>query len=160
MNAASRPPFVRREAVDKCARDLESRRGSIRSAELAEEGAMTISVEALWKMSDVELLAAYHDARRRFAEGRFARDTERARLEWLRARAFAATSGGVSERRNVVDSSEDLARKAQQVREMTRDLDLLKAEIDVTAMVVRLRGAFAPSAAPVDDAPEDEDKAE
>jgi hypothetical protein len=121
---------------------------------------MTLSVEALWKMSDVELLAAYHDARRRFAEGRFARDTERARLEWLRAKAFAATSGGVSERRNVVDSSEDLARKAQQVREMTRDLDLLKADIDVTAMVVRLRGAFAPSAAPDHDAPEDEDKAE
>lgn len=121
---------------------------------------MSLSVEALWKMSDVELLAAYHDGRRRYAESKFARDTERARLEWLRARAFAATSGGVAERRSVVDSSEDIARKAQQVREMTRDLDLLKADIDLAAMVVRLRGAFAPPAAPMDDAPDEEDKAE
>ena len=121
---------------------------------------MSLSVEALWKMSNVELAAAYHDARRRFAEAKFARDTERARLEWLRARAFAATSGGVTERRNIVETSEDIARKAQQLREMTRDLDLLKADIDVIAMAVRLRGAFAPSTAPVDDSPDDEDKAE
>ena len=121
---------------------------------------MSLCVEALWKMSDVELLAAYHDGRRRHAEAKFARDTERARLEWLRARAFAATSGGVSERRSVVDSSEELARKAQQLREMTRDLDLLKADIDITAMVVRLRGAPAPALASGDDAADGEDKAE
>jgi hypothetical protein len=119
---------------------------------------MSLSVDALWEMSDAELLAAYHDARRRFAEGKFARDTERARLEWLRARAFAATSGGVSERRNIVETSEDIARKAQQLREMTRDLDLLNADIDVAAMVMRLRGAFAPAAVSGDDTPDEEEK--
>ena len=121
---------------------------------------MSLSVESLWKMSDVELLAAYHDARRRFAEGKFARDTERARLEWLRAKAFAATSGNVTERRNIVETSEDIARKAQQLREMTRDLDLLKADIDVAAIVVRLRGAFAPADAPVEEALDAEEKGE
>ena len=121
---------------------------------------MSLSVESLWKMSDVELLAAYHDARRRFAEAKFARDTERARLEWLRAKAFAATSGNVTERRNIVETSEDIARKAQQLREMTRDLDLLKADIDVAAMVVRRRGAFAPGDAPAEDTADAEDKAE
>jgi hypothetical protein len=121
---------------------------------------MSLSVEALWKMSDLELLTAYHDARRRFAESKFARDTERARLDWLRARAFAATTGGVTDRRNAVELSEDIARKAQQLREMTRDLDLLKADIDVTAMVVRLRGAFAPADAPVEETADGEDKPE
>jgi hypothetical protein len=70
-------------------------------------------VEAFWQLSNVELLAAYDDARRRFAEKKFARDTQRARLEWLRAKAFAAATGGVSERRSAVDASEDLARKAR-----------------------------------------------
>jgi hypothetical protein len=121
---------------------------------------MSLSVESLWKMSDVELLGAYHDARRRFAEAKFARDTERARLEWLRAKAFAATSGNVTERRNIVETSEDIARKAQQLREMTRDLDLLKADIDLAAMIVRLRGAFAPAEAAAEQAADGEDKAE
>lgn len=103
---------------------------------------MEISVEALWKMSDIELLAAYHDIRRQFVEKRFARDTQRARLEWLKARAFAAGSGGVTERKNAVDASEDLGRKGQEVREMTRDLDLLKTDVDLIAMIVRLRGAI------------------
>jgi hypothetical protein len=92
---------------------------------------MEISVEALWKMSGIELLAAYHDIRRQFVEKRFARDTQRARLEWLKARAFAAGSGGVTERKNPVDASEDLGRKGQEVREMTRDLDLLKTDVDL-----------------------------
>jgi hypothetical protein len=38
-------------------------------------------VEAWWQLSDIELLAAYHDARRHFVEKKFARDTQRARLE-------------------------------------------------------------------------------
>jgi hypothetical protein len=105
---------------------------------------MTLSVEAMWKMSDVELLAAYYDVRRQFAERKFARDTQRARLDWLRARAFVANSGRVSDRRNVVDASEDLARKGQELREMTRDLDLLKVDVDLIAMIVRLRGALVP----------------
>ena len=106
---------------------------------------MGLSIEALWKMSDAELVAAYYDARRSYVERKFARDTDRARHEWLRAKAFAASSGGVSERRSAVDASEDLARKGQQLREMTRDLDLLKVDVDVIAMTVRLRGAFAPA---------------
>lgn len=100
-------------------------------------------VKAWWQLSDVELLAAYHDARRRFAEKKFARDTQRARLEWLRAKAFVAGTGGVSERKSTIDSSEDLARKGQELREMTRDLDLIKVEVDVLAMIARLRGAPA-----------------
>jgi hypothetical protein len=104
---------------------------------------MDLSVEALWKMSDRELIATYHAIRRRYIEAKFARDTQRARVEWLRAKAFAASSGGISERKNAVDMSEELARKGQEVREMTRDLDLLRADVDLVAMIVRLRGAHA-----------------
>jgi hypothetical protein len=104
---------------------------------------MDLSVEALWKMSDRELIAAYHAIRRRYIEAKFARDTQRARVEWLRAKAFATSSGGISERKTAVDMSEELARKGQEVREMTRDLDLLRADVDLVAMIVRLRGAHA-----------------
>ena len=82
---------------------------------------MSLSLEALWKMSDVELLAAYHEVRRQHVERKFARDTQRARLDWLKARLFATSPGGVTERRNAVDAAEDLARKGQELREMTRD---------------------------------------
>src|SRR5271165_6511211 len=34
-----------------------------------------------------------------------------------------------------------ISRKGQEVREMTRDLDLAKADVDLIAMIVRLRGA-------------------
>ena len=51
----------------------------------------------------------------------------------------------MSDRRSIVDASEELGRKGQEVREMTRDLDLLKTDVDVIAMVVRLRGAGAPA---------------
>ena len=76
-------------------------------------------------------------ARRQYVEKKFARDTERARLEWLKAKAFTAASGGV-------DASEEFGRKGQQLREMTRDLDLLRADVDLIAMIVRLRGATVP----------------
>lgn len=99
-----------------------------------------VSAEALWKLSDIELLATYHGARRHHVERMFARDTERARLDWLRAKAFVNGSGGVTERRNAVEASEELGRKGQQLREMTRDLDLLEADVDLIAMIVRLRG--------------------
>ena len=95
---------------------------------------MNLSADTLWTMSDIELLSTYHDARRQYVEKKFARDTQRARLDWLRARAFAAGSGGVTERRNSVDVSEELARKGQDVREMTRDLDLLRADVDLIEM--------------------------
>jgi hypothetical protein len=111
-------------------------------------------------MSDVELLAAYHDARRQHVEKKFAGDTQRARLDWLKAKAFTTSSGGVTERRHAVDAAEDLARKGQEVREMTRDLDLLRADVDVIAMVVRLRGAFAPADVRTDESPDGEHKEE
>jgi hypothetical protein len=117
---------------------------------------MAISVEELWSMSEQALIGAYHQARRQFVQGKFARDTQRARLEWLRAKMFVGTSGGVTERRMVVDVSEDLARKAQEVREMTRDLDLLKVDVDTIAIVIRLRGVSAPADAHVEDAGESE----
>jgi hypothetical protein len=40
-----------------------------------------------------------------------------------------------------VDVSEELARKGQEVREMTHDLDLLKIDVDVIETMIRLRGA-------------------
>jgi len=36
-------------------------------------------------------------------------------------------------------------RKGQELREMTRDLDLLKVDVDLIATVIRLRGASAPT---------------
>jgi hypothetical protein len=104
---------------------------------------MSLSVETFWAMPLIELIGAYYRARRDFVERKFARDTQRARLEWLRAKAFAGTTGGVSERRNAVELSEELARKGQDLREMTRDVDLAKADVDLIAMIVRLRGAAA-----------------
>lgn len=121
---------------------------------------MSLALEALWKMPDVELLAAYYDARRQHIERKFARDTQRARLDWLKARVFATSSGGVTERKNAVDASEDLARKGQALREMTRDLDLLKADVDVIAMIVRMRGAFAPADVRTEESPDSETKEE
>jgi hypothetical protein len=104
---------------------------------------MSLSVEALWKMADLELIGAYYEARRQYADKKFSRDTQRARLEWLRAKAFAATYGSVTQRRNTVEVSEELARKGQEVREMTHDLDLLRADVDLIEMMVRLRGGLA-----------------
>jgi hypothetical protein len=106
------------------------------------------------------LLAMYYDARRQHIERRFARDTQRARLDWLKARVFATSSGGVTERKNAVDASEDLARKGQELREMTRDLDLLRADVDVIAMMVRMRGAFAPAEVRTEDSSDSETKDE
>jgi hypothetical protein len=108
----------------------------------------------------MELLVAYDDARRRFVEKKFARDTQRARLEWLRAKAFAASTGGVSERRSAVDASEELARKGQELREMTRDLDLIKVEVDLIAMIARLRGAAAATDAKSEESADGEDGTE
>jgi hypothetical protein len=108
---------------------------------------MTISIEALWAMPESELLAAYYAARREYVERKFTRDSQRARLEWLKAKSFMAGAGGVTERKTAVEASEELGRKGQELREMTRDLDLLKIDFDVIAMIVRLRGASAPAEA-------------
>jgi len=105
---------------------------------------MSLSADALYKMSDVELLAAYLEGRRQFVERKFTRDTHRARLEWMRAKMFTGSSGGVTERNMAIDVSEEIARKGQELREMTRDLDLLKVDVDIIAIVIRSRGASAP----------------
>jgi hypothetical protein len=118
---------------------------------------MSLSVEALWKMSAVELVAAYYETRRRYIEMKFARDTQRARLEWLKAKAFAAHGGGVTERRNSVEVSEELARKGQELREKTLELDLLRADVDLVAMIVRLRGALSPNDAKAEDGEDQRD---
>ena len=73
---------------------------------------------------------------------------------------FAASSGGVTERRNAVDATEDLARKGQELREVTRDLELLRVDVDVIAMVVRQRGAFAPSDHRAEESSDSESKEE
>jgi hypothetical protein len=65
---------------------------------------------------------------------------------------FVGSSGGVTERKMAIDVSEELARKGQELREMTRDLDLIKIEVDIIAMVIRLRGVSPAAGAQADDA--------
>src|ERR1051325_2861975 len=104
-------------------------------------------IDQLWTMPEPALIAAYADARRRFVEKKFARDTQRGRLAWMRAGAFVNGAGGVTERKTAVDASEELGRKGQELREMTRDLDLLKIDVDTLAMIIRLHGAPPPGPA-------------
>lgn len=113
---------------------------------------MTMSVEQLWSLPETALVGAYAEARRRYAEKKFERDTQRARLEWMRAKLFVNTPGNVTERRMAVDISEELA-KGQEVREMTRDLDMLKIDVDVIDTVIRLRGAHGAPAVHADERP-------
>jgi len=40
---------------------------------------MTMSVEQVWSLSETALVGAYAEARRRYAEKKFERDTQRAR---------------------------------------------------------------------------------
>ena len=101
---------------------------------------MEISVAALEKLTDTELLGTYHQARRLYAEQKFARDTERGRLTWQSARLFVTTKGTITEREKTTEASEDLAKKGQHVREMTLDLDLTKIDIDLVALLLRTRG--------------------
>jgi hypothetical protein len=113
---------------------------------------MTVPIEELWSMPEPALIGSYHSARRQFVEKRFARDTQRARLEWMKAKMFVGSTGGVTERKMAVDVSEEIARKGQELREMTRDLDLLKVDVDVIAIVIRLRGVSAAAGLHVEDA--------
>jgi hypothetical protein len=115
---------------------------------------MSLSADALYKMSDVELLAAYVEVRRQFVEKKFTRDTHRARLTWIRAKMFVSSAGGVTERNMAIDVSEEIARKGQELREMTRDLDLLKVDVDIIAIVIRSRDASAPAGGQAEDAVE------
>src|ERR1700682_906410 len=111
-------------------------------------------IEEVWSMPEPALIGTYHGVRREFVEKKFARDTQRARLEWMRAKMFIGISGGVTERRMAVDVSEELARKGQEVREMTHDLDLLKVDGDTIAIVIRLRGASVSADMQVEDTAE------
>jgi hypothetical protein len=113
---------------------------------------MAVPIEELWSMPEPKLIGAYHGARGQLVEKKFARDTQRARLEWLRAKMFLGSPGGVTERKMAVDVSEELARKGQELREMTRDLDLVKIDVDVIAMVIRLRGVSASAGVQAEDA--------
>ena len=72
---------------------------------------MANSIDELWSMPEPALIGAYADARRRFVEKKFARDTRRARLEWIKAKMFIGGSGGVTERNMAIDVSEEIARK-------------------------------------------------
>jgi hypothetical protein len=112
---------------------------------------MGASIEDLWSMPEKALVSTYADARRHYAEKKLERDTQRARLEWMRAKMFVSTAGGVTERKMAVDVSEELARKGQEVREITRDLDMLKIDVDVIETVIRLRGAHSFAVAQTED---------
>src|SRR3979409_1941547 len=80
---------------------------------------MSVPIEELWSIPEPALIGTYHSARRQFVEKKFTRDTDRARLEWMRAKMFVSSSGGVTDRKMAVDVSEELARKGQELREMT-----------------------------------------
>jgi hypothetical protein len=121
---------------------------------------MTRAIEELWSMAEPALIGAYRDARRQFVEKKFARDSQRARLEWQRAKMFVGSVGGVTERKMAIDVSEELARKGQELREMTRDLDLLKVDVDTIAMVARLRGVSAAAATQAEEPAENDPERE
>jgi hypothetical protein len=107
------------------------------------EDAMEITADAMIQLSDGELLETYRKSLRLYAEKKFARDTERGRIAWQGARFFVTSRGGVTERQMALEASEDFAKKNQVVREMTLDLDLLKADVDVLALAFRVRGTTA-----------------
>ncbi|MET4391741.1 hypothetical protein ABIB73_007533 [Bradyrhizobium sp. F1.4.3] len=69
-------------------------------------------------------------------------------------KAVRQHAGNVTERKMAVDVSEELARKGQEVREMTRDLDMLKIEVDVIDTMIRLRGAQGASPVHAEEAAE------
>jgi hypothetical protein len=51
---------------------------------------LSVSGDALYKMFDLKLPMTSREARRQFAEKKFARDTDRARLSWIRSRRSSA----------------------------------------------------------------------
>jgi hypothetical protein len=114
---------------------------------------MEVSVESLEQLSDAALLDTYHKARRLYAETKFARDTERGRLTWQSARLFVTSKGGITEREKAAEASEELAKKGQHIREITRDLDVLKADVALIYALLRLRGVAL--AAKPDTTPDD-----
>jgi hypothetical protein len=107
---------------------------------------MEITAENMVQSSDSELLDIYRKSRRLYAEKKFERDSAYSRLEWQEARLFVSSAGRVADRQAAVKSSEVLAKKGQQIREMTRDLDLLKADLEALRMALTMRGAAAAKA--------------
>jgi hypothetical protein len=73
---------------------------------------------------------------------------------------FTGSSGGVTERNMAIDVSEEIARKGQEVREMARDLDLLKVDVDIIAIVIRSRSAAPPAGAHGEETAEQESERE
>ena len=57
---------------------------------------------------------------------------------------FIGSSGGVTERNMAIDVSEEIARKGQELREMTRDLDLLKVDREELLRFTRGYVDFSP----------------
>src|ERR1700682_436659 len=55
-------------------------------------GAMSLSADALYKVSNVKSRAADVEAHRQFVEKKFTRDTHLARLEWIKAKMFTGSS--------------------------------------------------------------------
>ena len=51
----------------------------------------------------------------------------------------------MTERQSAVDASEELAKKGQQVRELTLEMDLLKCDVDAIAAAMRMRGMAVPT---------------
>ncbi len=79
-------------------------------------------------------------------------------MEWQRAKAYLAAEGrSVSDRNNIMEAHEELGRRGQELREMTRDLDQLKADVDSVAMVICfLSGIAASGQRPVSAAGDDD----
>lgn len=62
------------------------------------------------------------------------------------AKVYLAAEGrSASDRNNIMEAHEELGRRGQELREMTRDLDQLKADVDSFAMVIRFRSGIAAS---------------
>ena len=61
--------------------DISASVEPIMNATTPEAVPVSLSAEGLYGMSEMELLTAYADARRQFVEKKFARDTQRARLD-------------------------------------------------------------------------------
>jgi hypothetical protein len=102
---------------------------------------MEITASDMLLLSDTDLLETYRKSRRLYAERKFARDCERGRVAWQGARFFITAKGGITERQMALEASEDFAKRNQQIREQTLELDLLRADVDALAIALCNRTA-------------------
>jgi hypothetical protein len=100
---------------------------------------MSTTIDGAFELPFSELLDTYHKLRRQYVEQKHARDTAEAQLEWQRAHSFNSLTGSVTERRAIVDGDKEFAVQEQKVRDLTKDLDLLKADVDVMLYLLRMR---------------------